>query len=71
MVYIQSNWYILIANYVLFITERQVPVGVSFFEAHSAEHQQTKVASDLCERVIRCEATETEGLVYIYITMNI
>ena len=33
-------------------------------EARSTEYERTKVASGLCEGVIRREATETEGLVY-------
>ena len=33
-------------------------------EARSAEHEQTKVAKRICERVIRREATETKELVY-------
>ena len=35
----------------------------ALFEARSAEHERTTVAQRLCERVIRREATETEGLV--------
>ena len=37
------------------------------FESRSAEHERTNVAKRLCERVIRREAAETEGLLYIYI----
>ena len=63
--YIQSSWYILIAKLCFIYNREAKSCRGCFLRRVAPNTKEPRSRSGLCERVIRREATETEGLVYI------
>ena len=63
--YIQSSWYILIVKYCFIYNREARSCRGCLLKRVAPNMNEQRSRSGLCERVIRREATESEGLVFI------